>query len=260
MDREILDACQELTAAGEEGVLAVVVTASGSVPRDAGSWMLVSARGTVGSVGGGALEKRVLDEVPAVLASGDPKLLSFNLNKDLGMNCGGSVSVYLEPLLPAGRLIIFGGGHIGLALHQISPLLGLQSVIVDERADYSTAGRFPGARTLCAMPETAAEQLSVGERDSVVVVTHQHRNDLAAVRAVIEARPAYLGMIGSRSKVKKTRNALLADGLPPELLETLRAPVGLDLGGRTPGEIAVAIAAEIIALRSNRRIPVELSW
>lgn len=260
MDREILDACRELAAAGEEGVLAVVVAAAGSVPRGAGSWMLASSRGTVGTVGGGALEKRVLDDVPAVLASGEPRLLSFELGRDLGMNCGGSVTVYLEPLLPAGRLVIFGGGHIGLALHRLAPLLGLQPVIVDERAEYSAAGRFPGARTLCATPGSAAGQLAVGERDAVVVVTHQHRHDLEAVRAVIEARPAYLGMIGSRGKVRKTREALLADGVREELLRRLRAPVGLDLGGRTPGEIAVAIAAEIIALRSGRSIPMELSW
>jgi xanthine dehydrogenase accessory factor len=260
MDREILEACQGLTSAGEEGVLAVVVEAAGSVPRGAGAWMLVSARGNVGSVGGGALEKRILDEVPAVLASGEPNLLSFNLGRDLGMNCGGTVSVYLEPLLPAGRLVIFGGGHIGLALHKLTPLLGLQAVIVDERSEYAAGQRFPGARTICDLPAVAARQLAVGERDSVVVVTHQHRHDLEAVRAVIEARPAYLGMIGSRTKVKKTRDALLADGVPPELLEDLRAPVGLDLGGRTPGEIAVAVAAEIIALRSGRRIPADFSW
>lgn len=260
MDREILEACRNLTEAGEEGVLALVVSASGSVPREAGAWMLISARGTLGTVGGGALEKRVHDEAPAVLASGEPKLLSFNLGKDLGMNCGGSVSVYLEPLIPAGRLIIFGGGHIGLALHRLASMLGLQAVIVDERCDYSAAHRFPDARTICALPAPAAEQLAITGRDAVVVVTHQHRNDLAAVRAVIESRPGYLGMIGSRSKVQKTRVALLADGVPPDLLEDLRAPVGLDLGGRTPGEIAVAIAAEIIALRSGRRIPAEFSW
>ncbi len=260
MEREILEACRELTEAGETGVLAVVVSASGSVPREAGAWMLVSARGMTGTVGGGALEKRILDEAPGVLAAGVPQLFSFSLGQDLGMNCGGSVSVYLEPLLPAGRLVIFGGGHIGLALHRLSPLLGTRTVVVDERTEFSAAGRFPGARTICAMPAPAAEDLAIGGRDSVVVVTHQHCHDLDAVRAVIEARPGYLGMIGSRSKVKKTRDALLADGVPPELLGTLRAPVGLDLGGRTPGEIAVAIAAEIIALRSGRSIPAELSW
>jgi xanthine dehydrogenase accessory factor len=260
MDHEILEACRELTEAGGEGVLAVVVEAAGSVPREAGAWMLVAARGNTGTVGGGALEKRVVDLAPAVLSVGKPTLFHFDLGQDLGMNCGGSVAVYLEPLLPAGRLVIFGGGHIGLALHRLAPLLGLQAVIVDERPEYSAAGRFPGARTVCALPAPAAEQLAVTGRDSVVVLTHQHRHDLAAVRAVIEAGPAYLGMIGSRSKVQKTRAALLADGVPSDLLETLRAPVGLDLGGRTPGEIAVAIAAEIIALRSGRCIPTEISW
>lgn len=260
MDREILDACRDLTDAGEEGVLAVVVSATGSVPREAGAWMLVSARGTAGTVGGGALEKQVIDEAPAVLAAGEPQLLSFDLGQDLGMNCGGSVSVYLEPLLPAGRLVIFGGGHIGLALHNLAPQLGLQVVIVDERPEFSATDRFLGARTICALPAPAVQQLSIAGRDAVVVVTHQHRHDLAAVRAVIESRPGYLGMIGSRRKVKKTRAALEADGVAPDLLENLRAPVGLDLGGRTPGEIAVAIAAEIIALRSGRHIPAELSW
>lgn len=260
MDREILDACRDLDEAGEEGMLAVVVSTTGSVPRETGAWMLVAARGNVGTVGGGALEKRVLDLAPVLLASGEPKLFHFNLNKDLGMNCGGNVTLYLEPLLPAARLVIFGGGHIGKALHGLAPLLGLQAVIVDERPEFSAADRFPGARTVCDLPAAAAEALAVGRRDAVVVVTHQHRHDLDAVRAVIECRPAYLGMIGSRGKVRKTRDALLADGVPPERLETLRAPVGLDLGGRSPGEIAVAIAAEIIALRSGRTIPKDVSW
>jgi len=260
MDREILDACRELTEAGEEGVLAIVVESAGSVPRGAGAWMLVAVGGGVGTVGGGALEKRVIDEAPAVLAAGKPRLVTWRLGDDLGMNCGGNVSVYLEPLLGEGRLVIFGGGHIGKALHRLAPLLGLRVVIVDERAEFSGAERFPGARTVCALPAVAAEELAVGPRDAVLVVTHQHRHDLEAVRAVIEYRPAYLGMIGSRGKVRKTRDALLADGVTPELLETLRAPVGLDLGGRSPGEIAVAIAAEIIALRSGRTIPKGLSW
>lgn len=260
MDREILDACRDLDDAGEAGVLAVVVQAAGSVPRGAGAWMLVAPRGTVGTVGGGALEKRVIDEAPDVLAEGRPRLVTWHLGDDLEMNCGGSVSVYLEPRQPEGRLVIFGGGHIGKALHRLAPMLGLRAAIVDERPEFSAAARFPGARTVCDLPAAAAETLAVGRRDAVVVVTHQHRHDLDAVRAVIGRDPSYLGMIGSRSKVRKTREALEADGVSAERLAALRAPVGLDLGGRTPGEIAVAIAAEIIALRSGRTVPGDLSW
>jgi xanthine dehydrogenase accessory factor len=260
MDADFLRILREAVEDNREAVLALVVAAKGSAPREAGARMVVFKDGrTFGTVGGGAIEKRVIEEALAMESDGPPRLFSFDLNKDLDMQCGGQVSVFLESVRGLRRLLIFGGGHIGLALAKLAPLLGMHPVVADERPDFCSAERFPGADLLPVLPEEAVQRLKPGPRDHAVIVTHRHARDLDCLRLLVGRPLSYLGMIGSRSKVAATLEKLRSEGVAEERLSRVHAPIGLNLGGRTPGEIAVSIAAEIIAENHGSR-PHAPSW
>jgi xanthine dehydrogenase accessory factor len=254
MDMDFMRALEEALKKNRCAVMATVVEARGSVPREAGAKMLVFLDGsTFGTVGGGAIEKHVTEEARKMLGEEGTRLLDLNLKNDLGMECGGEAKVYLESIRAAQRLVVFGGGHIGQALYLLAPLMGLVPVIIDERAAFCNAERFPRAELLCAKPEEALERLSLSPRDHVVIVTHRHVHDYECLKRVSGFDPAYVGMIGSRRKVAGTLDKLKEEGIPAEKLERVHAPVGLNLGGRTPGAIAIAIAAEIIAVAHGKR-------
>jgi len=260
MEADFLRILKEAVDSNRDAVLATVVDARGSVPRGTGARMIIFLDGqTFGTVGGGAIENRIIEEARAMKADAPPCMVSLDLDKDLGMKCGGAVSVFLEALCAAKRLVIFGGGHIGLALYTLAPLLVLQPVIVDERPDFCNASRFPGAELHPVLPEKAVERLCPGKRDHAVIVTHRHARDLECLRLLIDHPLAYIGMIGSRAKVESTLNALRSEGISEEKLATVHAPIGLNLGGRTPGEIAVSIASEIIAENHGSR-PDGFAW
>ena len=260
MDREFMRALEEALEKNRCAVMATVVEAKGSVPREAGAKMLVFLDGgTFGTVGGGAIEKRVIDEARKMMGEEGTRFLSLNLKQDLGMECGGEAKVYLESIRAAQRLVVFGGGHIGHALYALAPLMGMIPVIIDERAEFCNADRFPQAELHCKKPAKAMERLSLSPRDHVVIVTHRHVHDFECLKLVLSVDPAYVGMIGSRRKVAGTLDKLKAEGVPGEKIEQVHAPIGLNLGGRTPGEIAIAIAAEIIAVAHGKR-PDGFAW
>lgn len=260
MDADFLRILREAVDNNETVVLVTVVEARGSTPREAGAKMLIFQDGrTFGTVGGGAIEKRVMEGAHKLFKEGGTRLIHCKLKEDLNMKCGGEVSVYLEKISGARRLVIFGGGHIGQALYTLSPLLGMTPVIVDERPEFCNPTRFPRAELLPLPPKDAVGRLNLDSRDHVVIVTHRHENDLESLRLVVGLPVGYLGMIGSRKKVAGTIETLRSEGTADEHLRRVRAPIGLNLGGRTPGEIAVAIAAEIIALSRGRKRD-ELEW
>lgn len=241
----------------EEGrafTLATVVKVEGSAPRHLGARMLVSADGaSVGTVGGGALEQQVITEARAALEAGEPRLLSYRLKADLGMACGGSAAVYVEPMLPPERLFIFGGGHVGKALSNIATGLGFAVTVVDERAEFAAPGRFPGARGWPVQSYDPGDwgELGVDARSYCVVATHGHGTDFTVVRALMALDPAprYVGMIGSRTKRRTVEKQLREDGVPEARLPELHTPMGLSIGAETPAEIAVSIAAELVQVR-----------
>ncbi|MEQ8460002.1 MAG: XdhC/CoxI family protein [Sandaracinaceae bacterium] len=237
---------------GGRGALATVVRSSGSTPQQPGARLLLLPGGeTVGTIGGGAIEHHVMTELEACLRDGRPRVIEKDLGRDLGMCCGGRMEVFVEPVEGRPRLIVFGAGHVGKAVCDISGGLGFRRVVVDDREELNTEARFPGCERVIAEPAEAAGQVAPTERDWLLVVTHDHRLDEEAVDAFARLPHAYLGVIGSRRKIYRILQRIQARrGLPS--LERLYAPVGLDLGAVSPEEIAVSIAAELVALRHGR--------
>jgi len=230
---------QELTAAIEAGhpvALATVIDVSGASPARPGFKLLVRSDGSwLGNVGGGELEHRIRQAALEALTTGRSGAIHFALQEQgpdaIGTLCGGEVTVFVEPFLPQPVLLLVGGGHIGRPLAELGRVVGYDVQVVDvhpDRADH---------------PHLAPETIT--GHTYVVLITEDHITDEQALADVLPTPAAYIGMIGSRRKIGVILEHLAANGFSEEQLARVRAPIGLDLGGREPAEIALAILAEI---------------
>lgn len=251
----MLSAAAEALGRGETVALVTVVRARGSTPQRAGAKMLVFADGrTVGTIGGGCYENDAFWKARAAIASGKPALLHYELNDDFaqenGLVCGGQMDVHVDPLEPTPHLFVLGAGHVGWYLGRLAPDAGFRVHVVDDREKFASEDRFPGAErvTVAPIPEWL-QAADLPPSAFVVVVTRGHTHDLDAMRALAPRDLRYLGLIGSRAKVRRIFDLLLAEGIPPECLDRVHAPIGVDIGAVTPAEIAVSILAELIAVR-----------
>jgi xanthine dehydrogenase accessory factor len=243
--------------AGEEAALVTIVSASGSTPREEGAKMLVKPDGTIaGTIGGGSLEAQVIKEAVGVIKQGKPKHLHASLTAEEageeGMICGGDLEVFIEPILTTPTMYIFGGGHISLSLARIGKLIGFKIAVIDDRAEYANAERFPEAEMVLAENFSQAfSKLKIDKTSYIVIVTRGHQNDEEVLEWAVGTPAKYIGMIGSKSKVKTIYSHLLAKGASQKTLDGVRSPIGLAIGAQTPEEIAVSIMAEIIKVRHS---------
>lgn len=258
---DVFAAAIDAVRSGTPSALATVILAGGSTPRSAGARMLVRSDGsTVGTIGGGAVEYRVVAEALEAIAQGRPRRFEAHLTRDLGMCCGGRMEVYIEPLTPRERVVLFGAGHVARALAPLLVALDFDVLVVDERDDYATPERFPDCDVRCADPRAFAAALPGGPREHWFVTTHDHQLDQDLVEALLPRECAWLGLIASRAKVARFLVRYRAAGLDPSLFRKLSSPAGLDLGAETPAEIAVSIAAELVRVRRrSARPPAPLS-
>ena len=223
--------------------------------------MLVRDDGTIaGTIGGGCVEAEVWQAAKEVMQEEKPRSLTFNLNNnpkyDSGLVCGGTLEVYIEPVLPAAALYIFGAGHVALNLYKVSRMAGFDVIVVDDREAYANRERFPEAKDVYADDfDRVLNQLSPNESSYLVITTRGHRDDMRVLRWAVETPARYIGMIGSQRKVIAIYKELEREGITREKLERVYAPMGIDIGAITPAEIAVSVAAELIAIRRNSRAP-----
>ncbi len=240
---------------GGAAALATVTARSGSAPQSLGAKLLLRADGAVvGTVGGGAIEAKVLDACRASLRDGRSRRVEADLVRDLAMCCGGSMEVFVEYLQPATRLFILGGGHVAQALAPIAKAAGFDVHVFDDREDILESAAFEGVSTAEHDVDDLPHALDdLTEHDFALIVTRDHQRDERALAQLLRRRHRYVGMIGSRRKVHTVLARILrrerALGRPLPDLSRVRAPIGLALGGRTPGEIAVSVVAELIAVR-----------
>jgi xanthine dehydrogenase accessory factor len=253
--RPIREALAQLDA-GRRCVLATVIRSGGSTPQVPGARMLLRDDGTcVGTVGGGAVEHRVIEEMKALLIVGGTRVLSYDLAHDLGMCCGGRMEVFVERIEGLSRLVLLGAGHVSHAVAALAPGLGFAVTVVDDRAELNDETRFPHATRILAEPRDALTELAPHASDTFLIATHDHRLDEEALETYALGPHAYIGLIGSKRKTLRILERIHArrGNLPP--LERVYAPVGLALGAITPEEIAVSIASEWIALRHGQSAP-----
>ncbi len=251
--RDLFQAMAELRRENRGFVLATVIGVASSAPREVGAKMLVREDGSiVGTIGGGPFEAAVIEEARRLLAEREgPKRASYDLDSFEGMRCGGVVEVFLDPLPQRPRLVIVGAGHVGTKLARLAAEVDLPHAVLDDRAEYADPARFPRAqRVVCApLDRDPFASLPIAEGDSVAIVTRRNDLDMACVEAALATKAAYIGMIGSRKRVELTFRDLERKGLAPAADPRMHAPIGLKMGDRTPGEVALAILAEVIQLR-----------
>ena len=276
MNQEVFTALSRALERGESVALVTIVKAEGSTPQRVGAKMLVFADGrTVGTIGGGCYENDAFGKAREALALARPSTVRYDLSDDFaedsGLVCGGQMEVYIEPIEPAPQLYLIGAGHVAFHLARFAHAVGFGIHVIDDRAKFANADRFPDASEVVvdSIPDWLhGAQLPANAY--VVIVTRGHRHDLEALRALAARDLRYLGLIGSRAKVKRTYDELIAQSMPPECLRRVYAPIGLAIGAVTPEEIAVSILAELIAVKYGKisreqddrqhGTPVSMSW
>lgn len=251
--RDVVSAVLELLTQRQRGALATVVRVSGSTPQEPGARLLLRDDGTtLGTVGGGAIERVVVEALERALTTERSELLTRDLAHDLGMCCGGRMEIFVEPLVPPPRLWLLGAGHVAKPTAALALSVGFDVQVVDERDELNTVERFPGCRLWLDDPSDVLLRARLDVRDWVVIVTHDHQLDERALATASGTGARYLGLVGSRRKVLRLveRVAVKRRGDVP--IDRLFAPIGLDIGAVTPEEIAVSIVAELIALRHGK--------
>jgi len=252
---DIYEEIVKLRREGRRGAVATIVSVRGSIPSFRTAKMLVRDDGSiVGTIGGGCVEAEVWQVAREVMEEQKPRSLTFNLNNnpkyDTGLVCGGTLEIFVEPVLPPALLYIFGAGHVAYSLYQIAQIAGFDITVIDDRESYANTERFPTARQVLADDfERACAQLEITDSAYIVIVTRGHRDDMRVLRWAVNTPARYIGMIGSKRKVITTYKELEKEGISLAKFENVHAPIGLEIGAITPEEIAVSIVAEMIALR-----------
>jgi xanthine dehydrogenase accessory factor len=247
----------KLRREGRRGALATIINVRGSIPSFNTAKMLVRDDGSiVGTIGGGCVEADVWQAAREVMEQEKPRTMTFNLNQnpsnDTGLVCGGTLEIYVEPILPIPALYVFGAGHVAYNIYKVAQIAGFDVHVIDDRDAYANRERFPQASEVIAEDfDVATSKLSINECSYIVIVTRGHRDDMRVLRWAVQTPARYIGMIGSRRKVISIYKELEKEGLSPALFEKVTAPIGLEIGAVTPEEIAVAVVAEMIALKRN---------
>ena len=258
MSQEVFEALAQALDRGEDAALVTIVSAQGSTPQRVGAKMLVFPDGRiVGTIGGGCYENDAFWKAKEALQSRKPQLVKYELTDDFaqesGLICGGNMQVHIEPLESTPHLYVIGAGHVGFHLAKLAQTIGFKIHVLDDREKFASRERFPDADevTVDSIPDWLHKAV-IPSNAYVVIVTRGHTHDLDALRSLAARDLRYLGLIGSKAKVKRIYDALLLEGMPPEYLQTVHAPVGLDIGAISPEEIAVSILAELIAVRRGK--------
>jgi xanthine dehydrogenase accessory factor len=240
---------------GRRGALATIINVRGSIPSFNTAKMLVRDDGSiVGTIGGGCVEADVWQAAREVMEQEKPRTLTFNLNQnpkdDTGLVCGGTLEVYVEPVLPVSVLYLFGAGHVAHAIYKIARIAGFDVIVVDDRDAYANQERFPEAREVIAADfDDATAKLEPTESSYIAVVTRGHRDDMRVLRWAVQTAARYVGMIGSKRKTLAIYKELEQQGIALALFDKVTAPIGLEIGAITPEEIAVAVVAEMISVK-----------
>ncbi|MDX2076122.1 MAG: XdhC family protein [bacterium] len=251
-DNAIIQALSQAQQAGDAVALATVISTQGSMPRHAGSKMLIRADGTtLGTIGGGAMEALVIQAGLHALMSNTPTLETYTLNDlvdgDPGI-CGGTAQIFIEPYNPPKTIIIIGGGHVGVAVAGLAHWMGYKVILSDDRPEFCNPTLITGlAGYVVCIPQELPQYVTIDAQTIIVAVTRGLPIDLALLPALLATPARYIGVIGSKRRWMLTLKAL-RDSYPltDDDLSRLYAPIGLEIGAETPKEIAVSILAEII--------------
>ncbi|MDR0311712.1 MAG: XdhC/CoxI family protein [Acidobacteriota bacterium] len=260
MSVDIYKEIVSLRARGTRAALAIIIAHEGAAPRKDAVKMLIGEDGRqIGNVGGGLVEADVARQAKEVMNTGKPRLLSYDLSgidhDERALVCGGSMQIYIDPVLPDPELVVFGAGHVAKAVAEAAAAAGFSVTVFDDRAKYATAERFPGAKVVLVEDsenwDEALNGLNLTSSSYVFVATQRPRTDRICLRRALMSPARYIGMLGSLTKTKILLEALRKEGVDPARFSRIFIPAGLDIGSETPEEIAASVIPELIAARKN---------
>jgi len=252
----IYQAIAEMERKGEVGTLCTIIDSHGSTPRHTGSKMLVYPDGKfIGTVGGGEIENRVIQEAVQAIIDGRSRVLRYNMvdpnQGDPGV-CGGTVEVFLEPIQPAPMVVVIGGGHVGKAVAHLAKWLGFRVAVSDDRVEFCTPEANPDADEFFPVPmDELPKHLSMNPQTYVILTTRGMVVDLPGLPALLDTPAGFIGVIGSKRRWTLTKKGMIEKGVPVEKIKKVYSPIGLEINAETPEEIAVSIMGEIIMLRNG---------
>ncbi len=237
-------------------VMVTILKSLGSTPRHWGKMIVKKDGSILGTIGGGPAEAKAIVEAQERLQSGESGVVSYTLNRQSGkeslpMECGGGLDLLFEVYQEKPIMVLIGGGHVNFELAKLSHQVGFRVVVVDRREEFSSAERFPFAwkRITSDSLDPLFEEVTLSSQDAVIIATPDH--DESSLRPLIGMDIGFLGMIGSRNKVLRMKQRLLADGYTEEDVNALRAPVGIDIGAETPVEIGISVLSEVLMTLRN---------
>ena len=243
----------EIENSNTKAVVCTIISTKGSTPRKIGAKMIVFTTGKIlGTIGGGALEKKVIEQAQETIKTTLARIVSHNLVSELGMCCGGTVELFLEPIMNKKKLYIFGAGHIGIALAQFSKNLDFNVTLIDSRTEMFEDFDCSEIEINQEHHSNAITQLVFDEHTFVVILTHDHAYDREILALTSQKKTGYIGMIGSKRKVEIAKKNLLASKLitVAEILK-VDMPIGLEINAKTPQEIAISILGKLIHVRNS---------
>jgi xanthine dehydrogenase accessory factor len=255
-DKDLFEQIVKLRQLGKSTALATVVYTHGSTPQRPGSKMLVSEDGRIfGTIGGGKTESQVIDLAKKCISTKKTIFKTFRssdrINNKNQTICGGTMKVFVEPINPPESLIILGAGHVGLATFQICNLIGFSITVADDRKEFASKKRLPGAKKVICKPfDKMFKQLDIHKNTLIVIATRRHEMDEVCLHHTLRSQAKYIGLLGSRNKWNAIKKRLRNSGFKQNDIKRVHCPIGLDIGAVTPNEIAVSIAAQLIQFRS----------
>lgn len=244
----------DIENSSQKAALCTIIATQGSAPRKTGAKMLVYQNGSIdGTIGGGSLEKKVIEDALEVLKVNSAKVITYNLVSELAMCCGGTVEIFIEPIMNRKKLYIFGAGHTGKALARFSSELDFDVTLIDERYEVFETEGIAGCNLLKEHHASAIAQLEFDENTFVVILTYNHAYDREILALTSQKPHQYIGMIGSERKVAIAKKNIITSNILSETeINGIDMPIGIDIEATTPQEIAISILAKLIDVRNKK--------
>ena len=244
---------EKIRKGSENAALCTIVRTKGSAPRKVGAKMIVKEDSSIiGSIGGGNLEKKVIENALKQINKNESNLFKHDLLHQHNMCCGGSVEIFIEPIQKVNNLYIFGAGHTGNALAKIASLLDFEIFVIDDRKQYMNEMNGQGINKMNLAYSKALPSLPFDNKTYIVIMTYEHSFDRDILAYCIKQPHAYLGMIGSKRKVEVTKKMFEEGKIATKReLEKVDMPMGLNIHSESPEEIAISILAKLITIKNE---------